>query len=461
MGLKERFEKKVQEQEEALKKEIEELESKLKEKEANHKDDILHPIKTAKGRKEIEELKEDLENAKSRVGNIAKEKKTSIIIWAVAACALIFCFVFIGINAHNEKIKKAEEEAASKFETAMRSNAPSSFTKNYEEAEFDKYNSPADKNGLGGSMVYLNGTYSEVTSFESSGFEYYQAIFTDRDENNWSIWLGVGGLDEKETYDTLVDQPICILANYQGYSETNKMPSLAVKAIYNKLTDESIETNFYQELLSSNEVTEIYVDDKTTMPGLKTYSIGKAKTLLSQAGISNYKFVDEEGNELTEEDNYYVTDQNYLVNETVLKDAEIIVTCEYKEPEVKDETQSSNTTNNSSNTNTTTTNSEPLAYEMHKNGIYMYIYIDEAAGYIYMFDPEDTVCQRFKIVSGDLNSTLIAEIESTSRQYGFCYKWKNQPENLIYDDGSGVLDQYRSTDVSSTKKMLDEKTIID
>lgn len=455
MGLKENFEKKVQAEEEALKKEIEELESKIKEKEANHKDDILHPIKTAKSRKEIDELKEDLEIAKSKVGNVAKNKKTTLIIVVVFVCLFIATFTFIFVNAKKEGEEKAVQETAQQIENAMLTEAPSSVTNNYEKASFNELNSPASENGLGGSMVYVNGIYDEVTTFENSGFEYYQAVLTDRDENKWSIWLGVSGLDELETYQNLAGQPLCVLANYQGYSETNKMPSLYVKEIYNKLTGETFDTNYYKDLLNSNEVSEIYTSDRVKMPSLVGLPVAKAKTSLDSNGIDNYVFNDENGSPLESDENYYVKTQSIDQGKSILKTTEIVLTCEYKEPQVK-ETPS---TNNNSNSSSTTTKTDALAYVLRTSDYYSYIYIDENAGYIYMFDPEDDVAQRFKIESGDLNSTLIASIGS--RQYGFCYKWKNQPSRLIFDDGSGYTDEYTSSDEKSVKKMLDEKTIVD
>lgn len=108
-------------------------------------------------------------------------------------------------------------------------------------------------------------------------------------------------------------------------------------------------------------------------------------------------------------------------------------------------------------------NSGVFAYK--KGGSYdIYYIVNFDEGYVYRFidGNGDETCDRLKIDSGDLNSILIVTYHSgnDSWQNGLHFKWKNQPDIMILEDG---YDEYRftTTDLDDALAIRDTKTITD
>lgn len=91
----------------------------------------------------------------------------------------------------------------------------------YELADFDKFNSPAKENGLGGTLVYMDGKIKNTDTFSFISF----AEFVDNDGNSWLITLGLeDGVDVAKEF---IGKDVRIFCTYQGYSEKKQMPALA------------------------------------------------------------------------------------------------------------------------------------------------------------------------------------------------------------------------------------------
>ena len=93
----------------------------------------------------------------------------------------------------------------------------------------------------------------------------------------------------------------------------------------------------------------------------------------------------------------------------------------------------------------------------------IYYIIDFDEGYVYYFIDTDTICDRVKIVSGDLNSVLIITYNEDGYKwsYGLHFKWKNQPDHLIVQDEDGYEYDFYTTDLSKALKLKESKKIID
>ena len=95
---------------------------------------------------------------------------------------LLSLLCLVGCSSSKE-ISKASSDA--------KSNLPNDFFDNYEEAKFDKFNSPASENGLADTSVWIEGKITDYFSFfgtgEASKFEYYCGTLIDKDNNKGYI----------------------------------------------------------------------------------------------------------------------------------------------------------------------------------------------------------------------------------------------------------------------------------
>lgn len=166
------------------------------------------------------------------------------------------------------------------------------------------------------------------------------------------------------------------------------------------------------------------------------------------------------------------------------KDVEIVITYHMKEEDDPNRPTESETTESEVTKSTETTDEkDSVSYSTNtkdtvKNGntgVYAYksighmydIYwiIDFDEGYVYYFTEGNgnEICDRLKIVSGDLNSVVIITYHDGDSQwsYGLHFKWKNQPDHLIMQDEDGLEYDYYTTNLDSALKVRDSKTVVD
>lgn len=110
-------------------------------------------------------------------------------------------------------------------------------------------------------------------------------------------------------------------------------------------------------------------------------------------------------------------------------------------------------------------NSGQYAYHDHGSNYWIYYIFDFDAGYVYRFieGNNDSTCDRVKISSGDLNHTLIITYHAgdDTWQEGFCFKRKNMPDNLIYQDKNGYTYDFYATDLDDALDIMATKEMVD
>ncbi len=90
----------------------------------------------------------------------------------------------------------------------------------YERADFEKFNSPADENGLGGTKIYIDGILDDISSDSL-----IYATLSDG-QNKWSLWCGGedGAMDPITFKKTFQGQHVRVFGIFNGFSESKKMP---------------------------------------------------------------------------------------------------------------------------------------------------------------------------------------------------------------------------------------------
>lgn len=173
------------------------------------------------------------------------------------------------------------------------------------------------------------------------------------------------------------------------------------------------------------------------------------------------------------------------------KDAEVVVSYHLKEDDYPaknvENTESeiqTNTTTEQKNENKTETNEVKYNYfttndnetaKKGNTGVYSYIkkgesydiyyIIDFDNGYVYYFNEgeDNDWCDKLKIKSGDLNSTLLYTYHDGGDVWdeALYFKYKNQPSILILEDGNHLQWEFSPTNLENALKLRDIKNIRD
>lgn len=110
-------------------------------------------------------------------------------------------------------------------------------------------------------------------------------------------------------------------------------------------------------------------------------------------------------------------------------------------------------------------NSGVFSYKSKGGSYDNYYLIDFDEGYVYSFSEGngEEICDRIKIVSGNLNDVLIITYHdgATEWSYGLHFKWKRQPDHLVVQDEDGFTYDFYYTDLDEALQIRDNKTIID
>lgn len=110
-------------------------------------------------------------------------------------------------------------------------------------------------------------------------------------------------------------------------------------------------------------------------------------------------------------------------------------------------------------------NSGVFSYRRGTGSYYCYFIIDFDEGYVYYFTDGngEESCDRVKIVSGDLNSYVLLRFHDGNSVYeeALSFKWKNKPDQLVYQDAFGDDWNYTPTDLDDALLLRNKKTIYD
>ncbi|MBP3701590.1 MAG: hypothetical protein J6I64_06855, partial [Lachnospiraceae bacterium] len=110
---------------------------------------------------------------------------------------------------------------------------PGDFLDGYEAANYDKFNSFASENGLGGTLIYFTGSMGEIEIIptEESGDVYYSVV-TIPDGRQWLCALNLALFTDKDYYSDLVGCSAVFCGIYEGYSGTENKPVLYLSKLF-------------------------------------------------------------------------------------------------------------------------------------------------------------------------------------------------------------------------------------
>lgn len=118
--------------------------------------------------------------------------------------------------------------------------APAGFTNGYEFGRFDRFNSHADENGLGGAPIWINGSFDSVLIVDTVAgdipMQLFFAICTDEYGNQWLLNLDTDYFSELSRYTNIQGHQLCITGQFSGYSDLYEMPAIEVDRMFDTTT---------------------------------------------------------------------------------------------------------------------------------------------------------------------------------------------------------------------------------
>ena len=390
------------------------------------------------------------------IGKITKEPKSQLGSW-------IINYEVISINKKEIKEEIAETTKDDKEETIEEEqnsgNKLDEFIKGYTKGE---YNSAASSEGTN---IYIKGKLDEIEvlgSTENNQMAYIIGYIEDENKNMWSSLLNTTAYVSTDYYDKYVKKDIYLRGLNVGLADSSNTPIINMDEMYIIETEEIVTGLQY--------VANSKTDSEVIMFVLPEEYIGdnysEVENELKKLGFTNIKTEAKETSDSNNKDGsiceFSIGNKNYKRGDKLNKSDEVkIVYWKYK----KQSTGSTQSNSVSYSTNDTKKvkegNSGKYAYSSMGAGYDSYYIIDFTTSSVYYFHDGNgsNTYLKGKIVSGNLNTTLVARFSVGSRQWvqGFHFKWKNMPNHLIVEDEDHSEYDYYPTSLSEAQKILKQR----
>lgn len=147
--------------------------------------------------------------------------KKKLITLMLAACVLASgC----GGNAQEKETEGSVVKEEGKKETDSGGNTDERETiDGFEKADYEKFNSYAEENGLDGTLIYIEGKVLNQTKIEDSEPPLLSVVVEQEDGNRWAV-----STPSDSKIDAIQDKNIRVFGTYLGFSDVINLPSLAV-----------------------------------------------------------------------------------------------------------------------------------------------------------------------------------------------------------------------------------------
>ena len=145
--------------------------------------------------------------------------------WIAFLLAFLICASACACESQN-KSGEESKEMASKIEK---------FIDGFQFAEFERFNSTAKDNGLGGAKVYLQGKFERTELLDIDTGYAILGYFHDADGNQWLVNMHTTELVSSNFYEDIMGENCYIRGEYSGYSMVYNMPFINMEELL--LTD--------------------------------------------------------------------------------------------------------------------------------------------------------------------------------------------------------------------------------
>lgn len=164
----------------------------------------------------------------------------------VAMIALCAMLVSCGGNEGTEtKNQTTKESSVSKSESESEKNKDNESIDGFIKAEHDKFNSYAEDNGLGGTLVYIEGKILNKTLFNNTETPGVSLVVEQDDGKRWCVLF-----PSDSEMDGIEKEQARIFGQYRGFSDVANLPAIVVsveeKDKYDKARIEIVKNGKYE-----------------------------------------------------------------------------------------------------------------------------------------------------------------------------------------------------------------------
>lgn len=174
---------------------------------------------------------------------------------------LFVLLITCGCNNNSKNISDISEETTNEIELK---DVPNGLIKNYENADFDKYNSLASVNGLKNTKIYVIGKAESIFNTNSS----IECILCDENNHKWLIIMDSKQKSNIEDYKYLENDKVCVVGVYDGYSKIREMPALTMNKIFDMQNGDLLSSRMFNlydgNSKSNNDVKLENINSNTT-----------------------------------------------------------------------------------------------------------------------------------------------------------------------------------------------------
>ena len=143
---------------------------------------------------------------------------------------LILCCVIFAGCANDTSSSNAKDDIERSISLSLKEELESNeqdpeFIGVFEKAEYDKFNSYASENGLGDTLIYIDGIVLNQTIFDNSDSEIplLALVVEQEDGNRWSV-----SVPSNNKIERIEGKNVRIFGTYMGFSDVMNLPAMGV-----------------------------------------------------------------------------------------------------------------------------------------------------------------------------------------------------------------------------------------
>ncbi len=178
--------------------------------------------------------------------------------------------------------------SCNKSESTKLYDVPAGYGNDYEIAEFERFNSYASENGLGGTKILLEGKLEDLFLDDlglADKTKIIGAYLVSGKDEKWVVLLDHTPYREMSDYEDLEGHIVTLRGHYSGYSDLFSMPVIYVDSGYDRNTGDFFTSASYDDYYASEDDSETSDSYKTKKSSTSDFD-SKTNVTVEHYGIS-------------------------------------------------------------------------------------------------------------------------------------------------------------------------------
>lgn len=163
--------------------------------------------------------------------------KKIFILCSICCLILTGCVNEANYSGEKERIESSYSNSGEILSEEQENNEQEpEFIGAFEKAEYSKYNSYASDNGLGDTLIYIDGNVLNQTKFDNSNSDIplLALVVEQEDGNRWCV-----SVPSNSKIKEVEGKNVRIFGTYRGFSDVMNLPTMAVVVVDNENMDKA------------------------------------------------------------------------------------------------------------------------------------------------------------------------------------------------------------------------------